>query len=222
MREHPDQIFGYGTLRSLHLWIRVSRQKRFRTRDLYSQQSSPRDRFFIRNEGTSRPNLWLRDLAFTPFMNTSPQDKSVLQQETCIHNKEVSRTDFQKKWGNIPTKSLATGPLRSLHLWIWVSRQKRFRTRDLYSQQSSLETDFHKKWGNIPTKPLVPGPCVHSIYEYESQDKSVLQQETCIHSREVSRQIFIRNEGTSPTKSLVTGTLRSLHLWKRVSRQKRF
>ena len=87
------------------------------------------------------------------------------------------------------------GTLRSLHLWIRVSRRKRFRTRDLYSQQRSLETDFQKKWGNIPTKSLVTGPCVHSIYEYESQDKSVLEQETCIHNKVVSRQIFIRNEG---------------------------
>ena len=147
MREHPDQIFGYGTLRSLHLWIRVSRQKRFRARDLYSQQKS-RDRF---------------------------------SEEMREH----------------PDQIFGYGTLRSLHLWIRVSRQKRFRARDLYSQQSSLETDFQKKWGNIPTKSLVTGPCVHSIYEYESQDKSVLEQETCIHNKESSRQIFRRNEGTS-------------------------
>ena len=96
-----------------------------------------------------------------------------------------------------PDQIFGYGTLRSLHLWIRVSRQKRFRARDLYSQQRSLDTDFQKKWGNIPTKSLVTGPCVHSIYEYESQDKSVLEQETCIHNKVVSRQIFIRNEGTS-------------------------
>ena len=128
MREHPDQIFGYGTLRSLHLWIRVSRQKSL-------------------------------------------------------------ETDFQKKWGKHPDQIFGYGTLRSLHLWTRVSRQKRFRARDLYSQQRNPDTDFQKKWGNIPTKSLVTGPCVHSIYEYESQDKSVLEQETCIHNKEIPMQV---------------------------------
>ena len=195
MREHPDQIFGYGTLRSLHLWIRVSRQKRFRTRDLYSQQSSL-ETDFHKKWG----NIPTKSLVTGPCVHSiyeyESQDKSVLEQETCIHNKEVSRQIFRRNEEH-PDQIFGYGTLRSLHLWIRVSRQKRFRTRDLYSQQSSLKTDFHKKWGNIPTKSLVTGPCVHSIYEYESQDKSVLEQETCIHNKEVSRQIFRRNEGTS-------------------------
>ena len=179
MREHPDQIFGYGTLRSLHLWIRVSRQKRFRPRNLYSQQSSL-ETDFHKKWG----NIPTKSLVTGPCVHSiyeyESQDKSVLEQETCIHNKVVSRQIFRRN-----------------DLWIRVSRQKRFRARDLYSQQRSLETDFRKKWGNIPTKSLVTGPCIHSIYEYESQDKSVLEQETCIHNKVVSRQIFIRNEGTS-------------------------
>ena len=104
-----------------------------------------------------------------------------------------------------PDQIFGYGTLRSLHLWIRVSRQKRFRARDLYSQQSSLETDFHKKWGNIPTKSLVTGPCVHSIYEYESQDKSVLEQETCIHNKDSLETDFQKKWGNIPTKSLVTG-----------------
>ena len=103
-----------------------------------------------------------------------------------------------------PDQIFGYGTLRSLHLWIRVSRQKRFRARDLYSQQS-LETDFQKKWGNIPTKSLVTGPCVHSICEYESQDKSVLEQETCIHNKVHLETDFHKKWGNIPTKSLVTG-----------------
>ena len=195
MREHPDQIFGHGTLRSLHLWIRVSRQKRFRARDLYSQRRSL-ETDFQKKWGDIPTKSLVTGPCVHSIYEYESQDKSVLEQETCIHNKVVSRQIFIRNEGT-SRPIFGYGTLRSLHLWIRVSRQKRFRARDLYSQQRSLETDFQKKWGNIPTKSLVTGPCVHSIYEYESQDKSVLEQETCIHNKVVSRQIFIRNEGTS-------------------------
>ena len=187
MREHPDQIFGYGTVRSLHWGIRVSRQKRFRARDLYSQQRSPETDFQKKWGNIPTKSLVTRSLHL--WTRVSRQKR--FRARDLYSQQRSLETDFRRNEEQI----FGYGTLRSLHLWIRVSRQKRFRTRDLYSQQSSLETDFHKKWGNIPTKSLVTGPCVHSIYEYESQDKSVL--ETCIHNKEVSRQIFRRNEGTS-------------------------
>ena len=99
-----------------------------------------------------------------------------------------------------PDQIFGYGTLRSLHLWIRVSRQKRFRARDLYSQQRSLETDFQKKWGNIPTKSLVTGPCVHSVYEYESQrTRDLYSQQTSLETD------FHKKWGNIPTKSLVMG-----------------